>query len=161
MVSLFSYIEVFMAIPRQKYREAVFLWLFSWTFSPAEEEMVDLLMSQLKITKRAVKEAKETYDKILPHLPEIDKKIVQHSHDYVFDRIATVEKTALRLAIYELCYEKELPPKVAIAEGIRLTKKFSVGDSSAFVNAVLDALFQEFSQTKEEEHVCLASISVE
>jgi len=148
-----------MAVPKQKFREVVFLWLFSQEFSPDEEEMVDFLMAQLRVTRKIVKEAMEIFIKISSLLPDIDALIANYSKSYAPERIGRVEKTALRLAIYELCYEQEVPPRVVMAEGIRLTRKFSVGESSSFVNAILDALYVERITPSEEQLVVSTPIS--
>ena len=144
-----------MAITQQKFREIVFQILFSRDFSSLEdEEMISFMMDHLSVTKKVMREAVEKGNAVIIHLPKIDEKIRQFSLSYDFDRIAKVEKSVLRLAIYEMCYEGVLPAKVVIAEGIRLTRKFSIGESSAFVNAVLDAILQS-----EGANVCFASIS--
>ena len=57
----------------------------------------------------------------------------------------------LRLAVYEMLYLSSLPPKVSIAEAIRLTRKYSTAESSSFINAVLDAIYQtEIMETAAE-----------
>ena len=148
----------YMAISQQKFREIVFQLLFSQDFSLIEdEEMISFMMEHLCVTKKIMREAIEKGNAVVACLPEIDEKIRTYSLSYDFDRIAKVEKSVLRLAIYEMCYEGALPAKVAIAEAIRLTRKFSIGESSAFVNAVLDAIFQ----SEGAQHVCLASVPAE
>ncbi len=102
------------------------------------------------------------YQNILLKLEEIDALITRFSLSYQFDRIARVEKNVLRLGVYELCFSESMPPKVAIAEAIRLTRKFSTAESSSFVNAVLDAVFQDRSPTILSEKIdeSFASLSV-
>ena len=133
-----------MAISQQKLREIVFQLLFSQNFTSLEdEEVVDFMMHQLSVTKKVVKEAQEKCKNILSKLEEIDAFIVRFCNSYEFKRIAEVEKSVLRLAIYELCYVNSLPPKVTISEAIRLTRKFATAESAGFVNAVLDAIHQD------------------
>jgi len=71
---------------------------------------------------------------------EADKIISQVSHDWPLERIAKVDKSILRLAVYELKYMKETPPSVVINEAIELAKKFSGEESSKFINGILGAL---------------------
>lgn len=131
-----------MAFSQQKFREIVFQLLFSQDFLQMEEEMVDFMMEQLFVTKKTIYLAQEKWKEIVAHLSEIDEVIALYSSSYEISRIAKVEKNVLRLGVYELLYEPDLPPKVVIAEAIRLARKFSTAESSSFVNAVLDALFQ-------------------
>lgn len=150
-----------MALSREKFREIVFQLLFSCEFVEMdEEEVCELMMKQLSITKKTVKEAIASILPIIPLLPEIDAIIRQYSQSYEIDRIAKVEKSILRLGIYELCFGTLLPPKVVIAESMRLTRKFATAESALFVNAVLDAIFQDrLSKKSEDESVQFAAIS--
>lgn len=132
-----------MALPPQKFREIVFQILYSSDFpSPETEETALMLMGELKVTKKAVLEAKEKVNQIVANLVEVDEKITNYSMDYTFDRISRVEKTILRLAIFELLFDSSLPPLVAIAEAIRMTRKFGTPESAHFVNAVLDRVYK-------------------
>ncbi len=151
-----------MAISQQKLREIVFQLLFSQSFTSMEEdEIVDFMMQQLKVTKKVMKEAEERCKNILSKLEEIDALIARFSDSYQFKRIAEVEKSVLRLAIYELCYISSLPAKVTISEAIRLARKFATAESAGFVNAVLDAIYQDRLHLMESEnHETLAPLSI-
>ena len=85
-----------MALPPQKFREIVFLILFSSEFQPDLDETSLMLMAELKVTKRAVLEAYDRASQILSNLAEIDEKIRLTSQEYQFDRISSSEKCALR-----------------------------------------------------------------
>jgi N utilization substance protein B len=71
----------------------------------------------------------------------IDEKITSLSPDYSFARISRVEKTILRLGVYEILFDDLIPPLVAISEAIRLTRKFGTPESARFVNAILDRVY--------------------
>lgn len=101
-----------------------------------------MLMAELKVTKKSVLMAQERAAAIETKLSEIDEKISASSTEYSFDRISRVEKTILRLGIYELFYDTSIPPLVAIAEAIRLTRKFGTPESAQFVNAILDRIYK-------------------
>ena len=131
-----------MDFSQQKFREIIFQLLFSQDFTEMEDEVLDFMMEQLSVTKKTMYKAQDKWKLIIAKLPEIDEKIKILSSSYEFGRISKVEKNILRLGVYELCYETSLPPKVVIAEAIRLTRKFSTPEGASFVNAVLDALFQ-------------------
>lgn len=133
-----------MSLPQQKFRELVFLWLYSMDMSHLfQETTVSLLMEELCVTKKAVRLAQTKAEKIFNQSAEIDQLIAEASHSYAFERIQIVERNLLRLALYEILFDNTLPEKVAIAEALRLTKKFSSKASCAFVNAILDHIYQK------------------
>lgn len=133
-----------MALSQQKFREIVFQLLYSHEISsPDESLMLELMMAELAVSKKNVRLALERVEKIQLHLTEIDSLITSFSTSYDFNRIQIVTKNILRLAVYELLYDDEIPHKVAIAEAIRLSRKFNTAESASFVNAVLDQLYKK------------------
>lgn len=133
-----------MALPQQKYREIVFLLLYSYdTGNGSEEDLLKLLMKELEVTKKSVSQAQERVHLLLSKKNEIDQRIASASTSYEFDRIQSVERNVLRLGVFELFFDEEIPPKVAISEAMRLARKFSTPESSTFVNAILDALYKK------------------
>ena len=70
--------------------------------------------------------------------------IAKTSHAYEFERIQTVERNILRLAVFEIFFDNgTVPPKVALAEAMRLARKFSTYESTSFINAILDAIYKD------------------
>lgn len=133
-----------MALSQQKFREIVLQLLYSQDVGrPEEDLMTDLMMAELAVSRKNVRLAQERVAYIQKELPDIDRRIASVSKSYDFERIQTVTKNILRLAIFELFFDPLIPPKVAIAEAIRLSRKFSTPESAAFVNALLDHLYQE------------------
>jgi transcription antitermination protein NusB len=127
----------------QKYREAVFQLLYSYDIGNTDVKgIVDLLMSELAVTKKTIQNAQGRVQLIRTLLPEIDALIGRTSQSYAFDRIQTVERNVLRLGIFEMLFDDAIPPKVAIAEALRLARKFSTKESASFVNAILDSLYK-------------------
>lgn len=136
-----------MSISPQKFREILFQLLYSSDFIGGEEkEIIPMLMGQLSVTKKVVTEACAVRVKVEAKLPLIDERIKEHSKEYGFDRIPRVERNILRLGVYELLFSSDIPPKVAISEAIRLSRKFSTPESAAFINAILDAIFHATAQ---------------
>jgi transcription antitermination protein NusB len=131
-----------MPIAPQKFREIVFQLLYSDDFG-ADADVIEMVMAQLSVTKRVVREASAIRDQILEKRQEIDEQIQTHCQSYEFERIPKVERNVIRLAAYELLFSKEIPPKVAIAEAIRLSRKFATPEAAAFVNAILDAILKQ------------------
>ncbi|MGC5324420.1 transcription antitermination factor NusB [Brevibacillus sp. SYSU BS000544] len=80
------------------------------------------------------------------NLSEIDEEISKFLRGWKLDRIANVDRAILRLAFYELMFEKEVPERVIVNEAIELAKLFSDDQSYRFVNGVLSSYLQEQTQ---------------
>jgi N utilization substance protein B len=133
-----------MPLPPAKFREIVFQLLYARDFHPSDEdETIEMVMRELKVAKPHLRKAMERVLAIEEKLPLIDKEIAKASKSYDFERIPRVERNILRLGAFELLFDPSIPFLVAFAEAIRLTKKFSTPEGSTFVNAVLDAIYQE------------------
>ena len=74
------------------------------------------------------------------NLEQCDELIVASAIKWRLSRISSVDKGILRLAVYQLKFCPDIPPKVVINEAVELAKKFSTDKSSSFVNGVLDAV---------------------
>ncbi len=72
-----------------------------------------------------------------------DEAIQESTIKWQFTRLATVDRSILRLAVYQLKFCPDIPPKVVINEAIELAKKYSTEKSSGFVNGVLDAVLKK------------------
>ncbi len=133
-----------MTISPQKLREMIFLLIYSSDFGGStDEEMVPLLMREFRVSKTVMRQAIETKNAVQAKKGEIDAIITQYSKSYDFERIPRIERNILRLGIFELLHSERIPAKVAIAEAIRLTRKFATSEAATFVNAIIDALYQE------------------
>lgn len=138
-----------MPLPPQKFREAVFQILYSCDFAYSEE-IVPFMMEELKATKKAMGDAQRRVNEILLKKEEIDALIGSRSTEYSFERISRVEKTILRLGVFEILFDSSVPPVVVIAEAIRLCRKFATAESSQFVNAILDGVYKNHAEASIE-----------
>jgi len=77
---------------------------------------------------------------IWQNLDSVDQKIRQVSRNWDFSRISPVDRSNLRLAVYQLLYCLDVPHKVVINEAVELAKKFSTAQAPGFVNGVLDTI---------------------
>lgn len=82
----------------------------------------------------------EKYEKICENLPQIDETLNEASKGWKTSRMGKVELSILRLAVYEMRYDEDVPEKVAINEAVELAKKFGGNDAPSFVNGVLGKL---------------------
>lgn len=79
----------------------------------------------------------EKSNKILEKLDEIDGMINQEAKGWTTERMGKIELTILRLAIYEIKFDEDVPAGVAINEAVEIAKKFGQEESAGFVNGVL------------------------
>jgi N utilization substance protein B len=89
------------------------------------------------LTKGVSKRAKELDDVIAPNAPE-----------WPIDQISRMDKIILRIGVYELYYNKDIPTKVVINEAIELAKAFGGENSSKFINGVLGTIFKKIEEEK-------------
>lgn len=140
-----------MALSQQKLREIVFQIVYSHDFAQNEaDDMIPFLMRQFEVSKKIICQAQERAAVIAPKIAEIDQKIAEAAVSYSFERIPRVEKNILRLGVYELFFAPDIPPKVAIAEAIRLSRKFATPEGSTFVNAILDHIYKKMDGVSKE-----------
>ncbi|MCP5506575.1 MAG: transcription antitermination factor NusB [Chlamydiales bacterium] len=139
-----------MALSQKKFREIVFQTLYSRDLNTSSDaKILSSMLDQFVVTRKVLHQAMEKVEAIFNKVEEIDALISNVSKDYDFKRISRVERNILRLGLFELKFEGEIPPKVAISEAVRLSRKFGTPEGGAFVNAILDAIFQS------EEAPCL------
>ena len=79
--------------------------------------------------------------------PKIDQLLAQYTEHWDLDRMAVVDRNILRMAVYELLWAPDVPPKAVINEAIEIAKKFGTTDSSRFINGVLDRILREHRAT--------------
>ncbi len=80
------------------------------------------------------------YEGVHAHIEEIDNEISAHAKDWSIGRIAKVDLSILRIAVYELLYESGIPVGATVNEAVELAKEFGGEKSSGFINGVLGAV---------------------
>lgn len=126
---------------RSELREQVFKLLFRVEFNTMDEmfEQEELFTTtgDKEFTKADADYIREKYENIAKKLPEIDAAINEKTSGWDTGRMAKVDLTIIRLAVYEIKYDESVPTGVAINEAVELAKLFGQDGSPAFVNGVL------------------------
>lgn len=125
---------------RREIRELIFKMVFRVEFHKEEEipEQLRLFMDTLEAADekdRAYIEHK--VQDLFDHLEEIDAIIDSSAQNWKTSRMAKVELTLIRLAVYEIRFEEDIPTGVAINEAVELAKAYGEENSASFVNGVL------------------------
>ncbi len=128
---------------RRKIREQIFLLLFSVEFYAREERptQIEIALSELEEMRGEDVAYIETKVRdICGRLGEIDEAINANTEGWKTSRMGKTELALLRLAVYEMKYEEEIPVAVAINEAVELAKVYGDEKSPSFVNGVLAKL---------------------
>lgn len=125
---------------RTQVREEIFKIVFRIPFNDKEEmtEQIEFSMEDLDAKSEENKSyIRDKVTGILGKLDEIDQQISGHCEGWNFNRIGKAEIAIMRIAVYEMLYEEDIPNKVAINEAVELSKQYCDEDAKGFINAVL------------------------
>jgi transcription antitermination protein NusB len=86
--------------------------------------------------------AAELVTGVQAHRPRIDELLSRHSHGWALERMPAVDRNILRIGVYELLWQDDVPDAVAIDEAVQLAKDLSTDESPAFVNGLLARLLE-------------------
>jgi len=121
--------------------------LFAWDFNEKDSSNID------SIIKDNFEQFAPDFDDhgfaeklvrgVLDNLDAIDKYIIKYATEWPLEQITNVDRNVLRLGIFELIFEENIPAKVAINEAIEIAKAFGGDASGKFVNGVLGAIYKE------------------
>ena len=154
---------------RRELREHCFKMLFCADFYPTEETKQQLeqyfeapeedeatpegellIIHQVDVDEKDRSYLVEKAGAAMDRVPELDARINEVAEGWKTRRMGKVDLTILRLALYEILYDEEIPQKVAINEAVELAKKFGGSDSPSFINGVLAKLVRAETEKKEE-----------
>ena len=119
---------------RRELREQIFRILFRVEFQ------LFFALEEGEASEKDISYVNDKAEDIIAHLPEIDEAINAVAKGWKTSRMGKVDLTIIRLAVYELKYEEDIPTGVAINEAVELAKKYGTDTSSSFVNGVLAKL---------------------
>ncbi len=132
------------SIPRRKSREFALQALYQLNITKQD---VAALLKQFQEHFLPGGEADEFLKRlvsgVLEHREELDRLIERYSENWRLDRIDVIDRNILRMALFELLYCEDIPPKVTINEAIDLGKLYGSEDSGSFINGILDRIQNE------------------
>ena len=126
---------------RHEQREQLFKLLFRVEFNSLEDmpEQIKLFFQdeEIEYTEKAMNAISDKYDKIQEKLPEIDKLLDEKVEGWNTSPPPPPPPTVLRIAVFEMMFDDDVPATVAINEAIEIAKVYGQETSGGFVNAVL------------------------
>lgn len=84
--------------------------------------------------------ARELLAGVSRNIQKIDSLIAENARNWRVDRMSIIDRNILRLGVYEVVFNDQVPATVAINEAIEIAKRFSTDDSASFINGILDAV---------------------
>lgn len=125
---------------RREIRENVFKMLFRIEFHNEEAFMEQLSMFNEELENLKEEDFLYIQNKckdVFEHLSEIDESINEAAKGWKTTRMNKVDLSLIRLAVYEIKFEEDIPFKVSVNEVVELAKKYGTDDSASFINGVL------------------------
>jgi len=126
--------------------------IYEWNF----RDQADLN----EILERSIAEFADDIDKVFvkeeilgvsKHRENLDREIEVSAPEWPIEQISTIDKSILEIAIYELIYTDDIPPKVSINEAIELAKQFGSNNSGKFINGVLGTIYEKHRDKVEKK----------
>jgi len=127
--------------------------LYMWDFNGRQEKNLEALV------KKNLREFAPGFDDegfslntvngVIKNLGTIDGYISKYAPDWPLEQITTVDRNIMRLGIYEMLFNKDIPERVAINEAIEIAKAYGGESSGKFVNGVLGAIYKDVASPAE------------
>jgi transcription antitermination protein NusB len=126
---------------RRKAREFVLRLLYQREFVDAslEESLADIEPGEQRLY------IEQTFQGIVDHLAEVDALISEHAVGWRVERLAVIDRNILRLGLFELLHEPDIPAEVAMDEAVELSKKYGTEHAQVFINGILDRVWKSSS----------------
>ena len=139
---------------RRRARECALQLLYQ--FDMTHDDPSDVLGSFWEMQEEQPVEITEMAERLyrcaLDFRKEIDALIRQHSHHWRLQRMSSVDRNILRLAVGEMLVPKDMPAPIVINEAVELAKKYGGEESSRFINGVLDSICTGLNSADGETH---------
>ena len=130
---------------RRYARERVMQTLYASLISPSDENFLchTFIVLDEKLDDPGKVFAEDLFKQTVKHRTECEAILKDKSAHWDVARLAMIDRAILHMAIVELKYFRDIPPKVTIDEAIEIAKRFSTAESGKFVNGILDAVLDD------------------
>ena len=130
---------------RHEAREQAFILVFEKSFkSDSLDEILEAAQTAREITLSDF--ARHVFIGVENHLEVLDRLIDENSIGWKRSRISRVAASLLRLALYEMLFEEDIPVSVSINEAVELAKKYGTGEDASFINGLLGTVAKKLEQ---------------
>ncbi len=123
--------------------QTLFLWDFRGKNSNELPKILNGIFSIFFPRFIDKKFARNIVENVAKNVDKIDEYIIKYATEWPLEHITIVDRNILRIGVYELVFDREIPEKVAINEAIEIAKKFGGASSGRFINGVLGAIYKD------------------
>ena len=129
---------------RRKSRELTLQFLYQGELA-GQDNLLDFeeYCIHFQVNKKAIPYAKKLLDGVQEKGDAINQLIRKYAENWRLERMSVIDRNILRLAVYEVHYQDDVPISVAINEAVEIAKRFSTDDSAPFINGILDGVAKE------------------
>ena len=139
--------------PRRVGREAVLQGLYALEISGEERsKILNDILGRRDYDSKMKNFITTLFDSSIDHKNWCEEQIKSRLNNWEFDRVALLDRLLLILAISEIHFIEDVPPKVSISEAIEIAKLYSTEESSSFVNGVLDNVYKTMTNGIKEKN---------
>lgn len=133
---------------RRAAREEAFKIIFQIDLSKNPwKEVLSRNLRDSDLSEEGQKFLKELVEGTMTHLAEIDADITKYAQDWKIDRMLSTDRNILRMSLYELKFQKEIPVGATVNEAVELSKIYGDDDSARFINGILGNIIRSSSPT--------------
>ncbi len=131
--------------------QSLFVWDFNGKNKTTLESIVDYNFNNFASVFNDKEFVYQLIKGVVNNIVKIDKYIIKYATQWPLNLITIVDRNVLRIGIYELLMNDEVPPKVAINEAVEVAKAFGGESSGKFVNGVLGTMYKDYLKQKENK----------
>lgn len=133
--------------PRRKGREAVLQALYAYEITGEDRtKVLQDTLDRNQLDEKTQNFITNLFDSTMDHKDWCEVQIKKRLNNWEFNRVALLDRLLLIVAISEIYFMDDVPPKVSISEAIEMAKLYSTEDSSSFVNGVLDNVYKSMAK---------------
>jgi N utilization substance protein B len=100
--------------------------------------------AHFQANKKTIPYARQLLNGVHEQKEAIDKMISRHAENWRLERMSVIDRNILRLAVFELLYQGDVPASVAINEAVEISRRYSTDDSGSFINGILDTITRDY-----------------
>jgi N utilization substance protein B len=135
-------------LKRREAREKALFYLYQSDL--LKIDVAELIQNDLKYKKEIDQFTLKLINGVKNNLDLLNEIINKYSTNWQMDRMSILDRNMLRIALYELIYEQEIPLKVTINEAIEISKKYGDEESGKFINGILGKVIEKIDIIKEK-----------
>ncbi|VVM08340.1 N utilization substance protein B [Methylacidimicrobium tartarophylax] len=134
--------------PRRTARIRAVQFLYQWGIrqQPASREILEDFWALSPASASVRRFAEDLILGAIDHVSSLDERIEEYVENWQIERLAAVDRSILRVALYELFFRGEIPPVVSVNEAVEVAKQLSSEESGRFVNGVLDRALRDVNR---------------